>query len=46
MTVSKFGLPPRGHDSDDVPPELAAAATRIDIIIAVFAFGVFLGSLI
>lgn len=42
-TTNHFGLPPKPAAHS---PELAATVTRIDMIIAVFALGVILGTLI
>lgn len=44
MTISNFGLPPHGEDVSGMPQDTAAAP--IDFVIAVFALGVILGSLI
>lgn len=46
MPISnRFGLPLHA-DRLDPQPELESAAARIDLIIAVFALGVILGSLL
>jgi hypothetical protein len=44
--TNRFGLMPQQPHDSDPPPELAAAAARMDAYIAVFALGVILGWLL